>query len=599
MNDTVIRVLDENTANKIAAGEVVERPASVVKELVENALDAYSKSISVAIADGGLSFIRVTDDGVGMVRADAEMAILRHATSKIMSADDLFSVHSLGFRGEALPSIASVSRFSLLSRPRGQELATYVEVNGGTVADMREAGGGVGTVVTVADLFYNTPARRKFLKAPVTESGHIHDILGKLALSHPEVAFKLTNGDRLVLASLGSGNLGDTLAGLYGPKVREEILAVSYEEEGLAVGGYVGKPTLLKSSRQWQTFIVNGRVVSSRLIAKALDNAYHSLLPRSGHPLAVLTIALPATAVDVNVHPQKSEVKFSDENKLFKAVYRAVNAALAGAQAPEAAAAVTGPWPRPAAPAAGYHTSPPAYQGSQAVPLKWQEEPLPFAAAREAISREERLPALERAASEPPATPAAAAADMGLVPLGQVDECYIVAGGPDGLYIVDQHAAHERILYEKLSAATSRIPVQPLLVPLFIDLDPREARLVEEHTAVFYELGFTLEAAGPATFRISEMPADVPPGEARAFIQDILALIDTSPNPTAAALRHACLQTASCRAAVKAGERMNMRQIAALLQELAATSLPYTCPHGRPAIIKFTADQLAKMFKRT
>jgi DNA mismatch repair protein MutL len=601
MSDTVIRLLDENTANKIAAGEVVERPASVVKELVENALDAYSKSISVAIADGGLTFIRVTDDGVGMGRADAELAILRHATSKISSAEDLFSVHSLGFRGEALPSIASVSRFSLLTRPRSQELATYVEVNGGTIADVREAGGGVGTVVTVADLFYNTPARRKFLKAPNTEGGHIHDILGKLALSHPEVAFKLTNGDRLVLSSPGNGSLSDALAGLYGPKVSSELLPVSHEEEELAVGGFVGKPTLLKSSRQWQTFIVNGRVVSSRLIAKALDNAYHSLLPRTGHPLAVLTITLPATAVDVNVHPQKSEVKFSDENRLFKAVYRAVAAALAGAQATEAAAPVTGSWPRPAAPSPGYHSRPPVeqYQASQPVPLKWREEPLPFAAAREAISREEKLPALDPAPFDPPPVPPAEATGMDLVPLGQVDECYIVASGPDGLYIVDQHAAHERILYEKLSIATSRIPVQPLLVPLFIDLDPREARLVEEHTAIFYELGFTIEAAGPSTFRLSDMPADVPPGEARAFIQDILALIDANPNPTAADLRHACLQTAACRAAIKAGERMNMRQIIALLQELGATTLPYTCPHGRPAIVKFTADQLAKMFKRT
>jgi DNA mismatch repair protein MutL len=607
MTASIIRVLDENTANKIAAGEVVERPASVVKELVENALDAYSHAIEVTIADGGVSFIRVIDDGVGMNRADAELAILRHATSKISTADDLFSVHSLGFRGEALPSIASVSRFSLTTRPHDAELATYVEVAGGVVIDAREAGGGVGTVVTVADLFYNTPARRKFLKAPATESGHIHDILGKLALSHPDVAFRLVNNDRLVLATPGSGGLLAAMASLYGPKVTGELLPVSHEEEGLVVGGYVAKPTLLKSSRLWQTFIVNGRVVASRLIAKALDNAYHSLLPKSGHPLAVLTIVLPAETVDVNVHPQKSEIKFGDDNKIFKAVYRAVSAALAAAQPEQAAASPAAAWPRGMQQQENFgnqyghgqqqyapRPSAPEYASA------WRETPLPFTAAREAIRQEEAMAGIEingdfaaETAEEEPV------AGMSLAPLGQVADCYIVARGEDGLYIIDQHAAHERILYERLGAASGRIPVQTLLVPVFIDLDPREAMLVGEHSEVFRDLGFSLEQVGPAAFRLTEMPADVPPGEARDFLHDILVLLDGRAAPSAAELRHACLQTAACRAAVKAGDRLSMRQIQALLQELAATSLPYTCPHGRPAIVRFSAADLAKLFKRT
>lgn len=604
MTQPVIRILDENTANKIAAGEVVERPASVVKELVENALDAYSRNIEVTIADGGVSFIRVADDGVGMSRPDAELAILRHATSKISTAEDLFSVHSLGFRGEALPSIAAVSRFSLITRPHDADLATYVEVAGGVITDAREAGGGVGTVVTVAELFFNTPARRKFLKAPATESGHIHDIIGKLALSHPEVAFKLVNNDRLVLATPGSGDLLAALASLYGPKVGPELLPVSHEEEGLVVSGYVAKPTLLKSSRLWQTFIVNGRVVSSRMLAKALDNAYHSLLPKSGYPLAVLTIVLPADAVDVNVHPQKSEIKFSDEGKLFKAVYRAVSAALAAAQPEQAAATTTAvPWLRTEQPPSSGHqqgfvhheyTPRPSVPASQPM---WRETPLPFAAAREALRQEDALAGLDDA---PPQEDAGAQVPgMSLAPLGQVDDCYIVARGDGGLYIIDQHAAHERILYERLSAASGRIPVQTLLVPVFLDLDPREALLVGEHLTVFHDLGFTLEQVGPATFRITEMPADVPPGEARDFLHDILVLLDGRTSPTAAELRHACLQTAACRAAVKAGDSLSMRQIQALLQELAATSLPYTCPHGRPAIVRFGPDDLAKLFKRT
>ncbi len=605
MTQHVIRILDENTANKIAAGEVVERPASVVKELVENALDAYSRNIEVTIADGGVSFIRVADDGVGMSRPDAELAILRHATSKISTAEDLFSVHSLGFRGEALPSIAAVSRFALTTRQHDADLATYVEVAGGTITDVREAGGGVGTVVTVADLFFNTPARRKFLKAPATESGHIHDIIGKLALSHPEVAFRLVNNNRLVLATPGNGDLLAAIASLYGPKTGPELLPVSHEEENLAVGGYVAKPTLLKSSRLWQTFIVNGRVVTSRMLAKALDNAYHSLLPKSGYPLAVLTIVLPADAVDVNVHPQKSEIKFSDENKLFKAVYRAVSAALAAAQPEQAAAATTAvPWLRSEQHQSsgghhqGYerHEYTPRPSGPASQPM-WRETPLPFAAAREAIRQEETLAGV---ADAPPREDAGGqSAATSLIPLGQVDDCYIIARGNGGLYIIDQHAAHERILYERLGAASGRIPAQTLLVPVFLDLDSREASLVGEHIEVFHDLGFSLEQVGPATFRITEMPADVPPGEARDFLHDILVLLDGRASPTAAELRHACLQTASCRAAVKAGDSLSMRQIQALLQELAATSLPYTCPHGRPAIVRFGPDELAKMFKRT
>jgi len=597
MTQPVIRVLDANTANKIAAGEVVERPASVVKELVENAIDAYSKNIEVTVVDGGVSFIRVADDGVGMSRADAELAILRHATSKISTADDLYSVHSLGFRGEALPSIAAISRFSLTTRPHDADLATYVEVTGGTVTDVREAGGGAGTVVTVADLFFNTPARRKFLKTPATENSHIHDILGKLALSHPEIAFRLVNNDRLVLATPGVGGLQAAIASLYGPKTSGELLPVNHEEEGLAIGGYVAKPTLLKSSRLWQTFIVNGRVVSSRLLAKALDNAYHSLLPKSGYPLAVITVLLPADAVDVNVHPQKSEIKFRDESAVFKAVYRAVSAALASIGTVEAAAAAPAfSWPR-AGQSGLPHRTDYTTPAAASVPA-WRETPLPFAAAREALRREEALAGVE--AAEPSAGRAEEAADtLSLVPLGQVGDCYIVARGADGLYIIDQHAAHERILYERLSAASGRIPVQTLLVPLFLDLDNREATLVSEHGDVFRDLGFTLEQVGPASFRLTEMPADVPPGEARGFLHDILVLLEGRAAPSAAELRHACLQTAACRAAVKAGDSLTMRQIQALLQELAATPLPYTCPHGRPAIVRFAPDDLAKLFKRT
>jgi len=620
MNSQVIKILDENTANKIAAGEVVERPASAVKELVENSLDAYSHKIEVAIDDGGSSFIRVSDDGMGMNPEDAKLAILRHATSKISSAEDLYCVQSLGFRGEALPSIASVSRFSLTTRLHTEQLATYLEVTGGEITDIREAGGGVGTTVTVTDLFYNTPARRKFLKTAPTESGYIHDIIGKLALSHPEVAFKLINNQRLVLSTNGNGNLLDTLASLYGPKICSEVFPVSYEGEEISISGYVAKPTLIKSSRQWQTFTVNGRIINSRLIAKALDNAYHSLLPKTGYPLAMLKIAVPAETIDVNVHPQKSELKFRDESKIFKAVYRAIADTLAS---PEADRVAT---PAPTwreQPLQRYepqshepqryetiHSSPGVATGQRyetnhsspgaATVQLWHETPLPFTAVRDSFRQDEALSEVVAAAT----TADTLSADTSpqepfLRPLGQVENCYIIATGQDGLYIIDQHAAHERIIYDRLCLSGDHIPVQQLLIPLLLDFDSREIRIIEQHLELFQSLGFLLEPMGPNTMRIGEMPADILPADAQDFIYDILKLVQTGSDTSASALRHAFLQTAACHAAIKAGDSLNMRQIQALLQELWTTALPYTCPHGRPIIIKFGAAELAKMFKRS
>ncbi|MDR3563527.1 MAG: DNA mismatch repair endonuclease MutL [Negativicutes bacterium] len=598
MTTSIIRVLDQNTANQIAAGEVVERPASVVKELVENALDAYSRNIEVTVADGGTSIIRVVDDGVGMSPEDAELSVLRHATSKIDAVDDLYSVHSLGFRGEALPSIASVSRFTLTTRLHDAQLATYVEVTGGMVTDTREAGGGVGTTISVSDLFYNTPARRKFLKTPSTESSYINDIIAKLALSHPEVAFKLLNNQRLVLSTPGGNNLLDTMASLYGPKVSEEVFPLRYEEDGLTIGGYVAKPSLVKSSRQWQTFIVNTRVIHSRMIAKAVDNAYHSLLPKSGYPLVVLNISLPPDTIDVNVHPQKSEIKFRDEGRIFKAVYHAINQALS---TPEAAQAAT---PAPVWQAPVWRQPLPEQSVTQAYPVSnesvtpvrlWREDPPSLTTVRESLRQEEPLTGRQEVSFADNQSDE----ENGLVPIGQIENCYIVASGPDGLYIIDQHAAHERVYYDRLSRSSGRIPVQQLLIPLLLDFDSREMAIIDDNLALFYELGFTLETVGPNAMRLTEMPADFSPADGRGVLQDILTLVQKSQEPSAATLRHAYLQTAACRAAVKAGDHLNMRQLQALVTELNATSMPYTCPHGRPTIIKFSSADLAKMFKRT
>ena len=614
MSLTIV-VLDETTANKIAAGEVVERPASVVKELVENSIDANSTNIEIEITDGGASRIRVTDNGFGMSPEDARLAILRHATSKIRTVEDIYNIASLGFRGEALPSIAAVSRFALTTRQHDSPLATYVQVTGGTVDDISEAGAGPGTTITVGDLFFNTPARKKFLKSVSSESGHIHDIIAKLALVRADISFKLINNGRIVLATPGTGQLADAAASLYGPQTAAELLAVAHEQDGIAISGFIGKPTVLKSSRSWQTFSVNRRVVSSRMLSKALDNAYHSLLPKTGYPLAILYVSLAPATIDVNVHPQKSEVKFSDEQTVFRAVYRAVVNALTGAQSPatlatSAISAVPANYDRVGQqstderpPISSSFRRPPVgeYQGAtvpglagvQPVQL-WQEAAVPLSVARVAMVEQDHLSGL-------PSEPAAPSIDgnLSLRPLGQVEDCYIVAQSPDGLFIVDQHAAHERILYDRFRERAGTIPAQQLLVPLLLELDDSDIQLMQDHGATWAELGFSLDQAGPGLIRITELPADVPQSDAPGMIREIVTALRNHRQPSAGELRHAILQIASCRGAVKAGDILNMRQMQVLLSELCGTTLPFTCPHGRPAMIRFSPGELAKMFKRT
>ncbi len=602
---SMIHILDENTANKIAAGEVVERPASVVKELIENSVDAASSKIEIEIADGGTAYIRITDDGIGMNSQDAQLAILRHATSKIQAVEDLYHIQTLGFRGEALPSIAAVSKFTMITRQHDAPLATHIEIAGGVIQQVREAGANVGTTITVSELFFNTPARQKFLKSANTESSNINIVIGKAALSHPAIAFKLLNNNKLVLSTPGNGNLLETAAGLYGPQAAAEMLSVSHEQDGIEVTGFVGKPTLLKSSRQWQTFVVNNRVVSSRMLSKALDNAYHSLLPKAGYPLAILHITVPTETIDVNVHPQKSEIKFSDEQSIFRAVYRAIVNALTSQHAPLAIAtpiraAHTPPvsaWkPSDTAPASVI----PAYKPA---PSLWKEDSLPIQAAQTARLQQSDLAGVDSAFQSNyeslPHQESPSEAQFNLRPLGQVSECYIIAQGEDGLFIVDQHAAHERILYDRFSQSVGRIPAQQLLVPLLITIDENDIHIIMENDSTLRELGFSLEQVGPSLLRVSELPADLPQSDIEATLREIIMAFRNNQQPTGQELRHAILQIAACRAAIKAGDTLNMRQIQALLGELCTTTLPFTCPHGRPAIIRFSTDELAKMFKRT
>lgn len=666
-----VRLLDTNTANQIAAGEVVEKPASVVKELVENALDAGADKIEVTIFAGGTEYIRVTDNGCGMSEADAKMAVLRHATSKLTKAEDLLRLNTLGFRGEALPSIASVSNFTLLTRPESEEFATSVHIDGGENTEVTASGGSTGTTVIVENLFFNVPARRKFLKTVSTEGRYISELLTRLALSRPDVRFKLVNNDKEVLSTPGDGDLEHAIKALYGKNVAENLLEVSLNDPKVRVSGFIGKPTLLKGTRQWQTFFVNGRCIGSKMLSKAMDHAYQSQIPKSGFPFAVINITVDTASVDVNVHPQKSEIKFSDDSLIYKAMYKALTDALTKPMSAQKTQVTLLPdselnvfvKPQPQAVSAPVTPAPqpkPAYQPQQPVfkssteqifktPERNEEQP---AAEELLVNEQQPVPTVKKEQAEqqamwqpfddfnktsatvsytkgyqepvlevhearsefakPQPVEAAPAANRETIaftdtdsgmdtiwPIGQVDKTFIIAQSETTLYLIDQHAAHERILYDKLVASHEQIPSQQLLMPLYVDMAADDIALIEEHRDEFLALGVDAASAGESLLRVSSLPADIKADAAEDFINAISKMLREMRNVNGSDLRQEVLHMTACKAAIKAGQLLNMRQMRQLIIDLCNTTHPFTCPHGRPCMIEIDSNQLYKMFKRT
>ena len=596
MSEPRIRLLDDTSINKIAAGEVIDRPSSVVKELVENSLDAGASRIEVEIEAGGVGKIRVTDDGCGMSEQDVRLAVLRHATSKIRSSDDLFTVESMGFRGEALPSIASVAKFSLISRQSGNPLGTRLEISGGQLQDVVECGAEVGTVVLVSDLFFNTPPRLKFMKTAAAESAHIHDIVVRLAIARPDVVFRLINNGRTSLQTPGTGRLADTLSALYGPDTFAQLFAVDHTEADIRISGFAARPSVRKGSRQWQTFTVNRRVIGSRMLNRAIDTAYQTLLPNGSYPLVSLHIEIAAQQIDVNVHPQKAEVKFQDERVLFRAIHAALKNVLYAPEHPTEAAA--------AFDHANYR---PAYQSSyvqESLPsLEASHRPTSFSWTRTetgAEKPESTAPDAPTVTTEPvvAAEVPATQATPKLTALCQFRQCYILASDGDCLYIVDQHAAHERILFDLLSSQQSPAHFQTLLIPDVLDLDPLEVQAAESFAAELAGLGFIFDWVGPTSVRLSELPTHIPPSEARSLFRQILSAAQSYKVPDIEALRKLWIETAACHMAVRFGQNLNQQQMQGLLDDLLKTPRPYSCPHGRPTLIRFSEQDLAKLFKR-
>ena len=647
---SIIHVLDEATRNKIAAGEVVERPASCIKELVENAIDAGAHAIEVEIADGGQSYMRVTDDGCGMSPEDAHKCIIRHGTSKISSVEDIFAITSLGFRGEAVPSIAAVSHMQITTRQADDDFATHLILDGGEITAEDQAGAPVGTTMEVSDLFYNTPARRKFLKSERTESSKISEMVTKLALANPAIAFTFTNNGRTTMKTGGTGDLRETIANIYGANVARDVFAISADQDGISLEGYVGKPSVLKSNRNWQTCIVNHRIVHNPLMFKAIDNAYHAMLPKSGYPFAMLHLHVDPATIDVNVHPAKTEIKFSDEQAVYRAVYHSIVTALVAQEKPEAIAKTIGAdvgaarpqengkatsvradvgattWgarPQESGKVTSLASGPlgqyslagrtpqsapltaPLHRGAESLPCEGEGDRSRWRGS--SLFSQALAQHGQGGPSEATSVVSEAAApkivfdgdDDVFIPLGEVADCFIIAKKGQDLYIVVQHAAHERIRYDTFCKRVERMPSQQLLTPEFVDVDSDDMTLLLERQDVFNDLGYTYSEAGPTTLRVEEVPCDLQTSDIADSLKDICLLLHNQKEPDKAMVRHRSLAYLSCHGAVKAGDSLNIRQMKQLLDDLFHTEKPYVCPHGRPTIIRFTPKELAHLFKRT
>jgi DNA mismatch repair protein MutL len=599
-----IRRLPESLVNRIAAGEVVERPASVVKELVENAIDAGARRIDIALGDGGRAFIAVADDGCGMARDELPLAVERHATSKL-PGDDLMDIATLGFRGEALPSIAAVSRLEIASRAAGAAEGWSLRVEGGRIAPVRPAAIARGTRVEVADLFFATPARLKFLKAARTETQHALEAVRRLAMAHPEIAFAVTEEGRTLLRlAEGQGDLLDRrlarLAGIMGQDFADNALAIDAEREGIRLTGYAGLPTLNRATGQAQYLFVNARPVQDRLLAGAVRGAYQDFLARDRHPMVALFLEAPPGSVDVNVHPAKAEVRFRDAGLVRGLIVGALRHALAAAGHRASTTVSHGALGafRPGAPAGrfvpGYAAPLPSRGG-------FAEDVAEYLAPQPA---DPSLPGV--APSAPPGAGEAPRAADPAFPLGaaraQLHETYIVAQTADGIVIVDQHAAHERLVYERMKAALASggVARQVLLIPEVVEFDdPEDARRIAERAGELLELGLVVEPFGPAAVVVRETPSLIGAAEAGPLVRDLADEIAELGDGLALKerLERIC-GTMACHGSVRAGRRLQPDEMNALLRQMEATPHSGQCNHGRPTYVELKLADIERLFGR-
>ena len=632
-----IAVLSQNTIDKIAAGEVVERPASVVKELVENAIDAGATAITVEIKEGGISFIRVTDNGGGIPKEQVTLAFLRHATSKITQAEDLLQITSLGFRGEALSSISAVSQMEVITKAPEDFMGVRYVIEGGQEKTLEDVGAPNGTTMLVRNLFFNTPARKKFLKTAMTEAGYVSSYMEQLALSHHNISFKYMVNGQLRLHTSGNANLKDVIYGIYGRDITRELLPVQYEASGLSVSGFIGKPSIARGNRNFENYYINGRYVKSKLLMKAIEEAYKPYMMQHKYPFVCLQYDIHGEDVDVNVHPTKMEVRFQNQSAVYNATYDLITDALAGKEIiPEVSLTpkqtvsekpfqlkkeekilVPEPFeknriaeekliyhpvglrPASALPKAENKTEPisvnesvkPKESEIQAKPEEQKQEPFPK--EKSEVVKPEQMELFDNRLLSKEAR-------IHHRIIGQLFNTYWLVEYDNKFYIIDQHAAHEKVLYERFlkEFAKKEILSQMVSPPSLISLNLQESNLLKANLEIFREFGFEISEFGGKEYSIHAVPANIYGVSVQELFIQILDSLDqehVSKTPDILAER---IATAACKAAVKGNNKLSVKEADALIDELLSLENPYNCPHGRPTIISMTKYELEKKFKR-
>ncbi len=616
-----INILSAETAAKIAAGEVVEKPASVVKELVENSIDAGARTITVEIVNGGLDLIRIIDDGAGIRNDDMDRAFLPHATSKIRGIEDIFAILSLGFRGEALSSVAAVSRTLLKSHARDEQDGMEIFYEGGEEKFKKYSALDQGTIIDVRDLFYNVPARLKFLRTAQKEAGSVTDVLTRLALARPDIALTYYSNEKLMFRTYGTGELLDVIRTVYNRKTADHVTRFEREADGIRLWGYIGNEEIARGSRSQQTLFINGRWITSKQLTIAVEQAFKSFITINKFPFFVLNIELPPEMVDVNVHPQKAEVKFIDERRMFHTVFETIHGVLrsmyqgnlgfeAGLQTDSASPAEPVLAPLEAA-QAEYRVSPeepgrehwsesPGF-GPQTVvlPVDLKSAPSTHSLLSESTWAR-RDDADTTAAGKAPETDLAQPKFPMMRVLGQYQKTYILAELGDTLYLIDQHAAHEKINFERYMDELMRheLAVQPMLIPQVLELTVDDYAVWLDNAEVFGSAGFAIEEFGERSLNIREVPLFLSAASAESYFKAILDNLKNLGKGTSQEVRYLRIATAACKASVKARDELTMAEMQHLLEELRWLKEPFTCPHGRPTMIRFTLTEVEKLFRR-
>ncbi len=612
-----IKVLDPITINKIAAGEVIERPSSVVKELVENSIDAKASAITVEIKDGGTSFIRITDNGGGFVKEDIPLAFLRHSTSKISSVEDLLTISSLGFRGEALSSICAVAQVELITKTHESLMGTRYVIEGGKERNIEGIGCPDGTTFIVRNLFYNTPARKKFLKSATTEGGYISDLIERLAMSHPDISFRFISNGQNKLYTAGNGNVKDVIYHIYGKDITSNLLSVNYKGDYLSIGGFIGKPAVNRGNRNFENYYINGRYIKSNIVNRAIEEAYKPFLMQHQYPFCALFFTVEPSLIDVNVHPTKMDIRFSDGDEVYKTVISELTAVLTHK---EFIQTVELDKDNPA---------------KEKAPIP-QHIPEPFEKSRmEQIKEPAKVPVKEPVKEPDYIITAAAkstnpivneparyegAADNAVNPtqlsmfeeklldsrnvvkhkiIGQLFDTYWIIEFEDKMYMIDQHAAHEKVLYERIMARfeNNTKASQNLLPPIIVTLSMNEAQIINQNLEYFREFGYEIEPFGGREYAITAVPLELFKLNEKAVFMEILDEL-TQGNYRTITSVHDKIATIACKAAVKGNNRLSYDEARSLINELLTLENPYNCPHGRPTIISMTKYEIEKKFKR-